>query len=203
MGRRVGGAEAGGAGGHGLPYDRGHPLDLLRGGLPLLGGIAHHVAAQGTVPDVEGSVDADLAAHGLEELWEALEAVHGDALEGTGVHPLHPGEELDEPGGVAGLERSHGEPAVAGHHGGHAVIAARRAVRLEGELGVVVGVRVDDAWGHDPSGGVDHLGAVARVDEPDGGDAAVTDADIGGAAGQARSVHDRAVGDHQVEGRHT
>ena len=55
---------------------------------------------------------------------------------------------------------------------------------------------------HHLAGGVDHPGALARVDEPDGGDAPVVDADVGRAAGQAGAVDDGAVGDHQVVGRH-
>ena len=114
-----------------------------------------------------------------EELGEALEAVDRDALEGAGVHALDPGEQLDEPRRVAGLQRRDREAAVAGDHGGDAVEAARRAVGLEGELRVVVRVRVDDARRHHLAGGVDHPGALARVDEADGGDAPVADADVG------------------------
>ena len=135
-----------------------------------------------------------------EELGEALEAVDRDALEGRGVHPLDAGEELDEPRGVAGLEGGDGEAAVAGHDGGDAVVAARRAVGLEGELGVVVRVRVDDARGHDPAGGVDDAGALVGVHEPDGGDAPVLDGDVGPAARETGAVDHDAVGDDQVVG---
>jgi hypothetical protein len=202
VGGRVGGAEARRASAHGLSYQAGHLVDLRRRGLPLLGGVAHDVATQRAVPDVEGGVDADLAPHRFQELREALEAVDRDALERARVHALDPSEELDEPRGVAGLEGGHGEAAVAGHDRGDPVVAARRAVGLEGELRVVVGVRVDDARRHDPAGGVDHPHPLARLDEPDGGDAPIDDADVGGAARQPGAVDHCAVGDHQVIARH-
>ena len=74
------GAEAGGARCHRLSHDHDHAIDLLGRGLALLARLAHHVAAKRTMPDVEGRVDADLAAHRLDELREALEAVNRNAL---------------------------------------------------------------------------------------------------------------------------
>ena len=48
----------------------------------------------------------------------------------------------------------------------------------------------------------DDPSAVARIDEPDGGDAAVPDADVSRAPRQPGAIDDRAVRDHQVKGRH-
>src|SRR2546430_17659462 len=70
-------------------------------------------------------------------------------------------------------------------------------VGVEGELGVVVGVHVDDARHDDETVGVDRL---ARAGEPaDVGDQTERDADVGDAAGQARAVHHPAALDDRVE----
>ena len=44
-----------------------------------------------------------------------------------------------------GLDRGEAEAAVAQHHRGDAVPAGDRAVRVPADLGVVVGVQVDEA----------------------------------------------------------
>ncbi len=102
---------------------------------------------------------------------------------------------------VARPQRRHREPAVAGDHRGDAVEAARRGVGLEGELRVVVGVRVDDARGDDPAAGVELTGPRA-VDEADLGDATARDGHVGPAPREPGAVHDDAVADHQVVGGH-
>ena len=126
---------------------------------------------------------------------------NGMPLNADGVHALDAGEQLDEPVAVAGPQRRDGEPAVAGDHRRDAVEAARRGVRLERELRVVVGVRVDDAGGHHLPVGVDLAGA-GLLHEADLGDAAVLDGDVGPPPRQPRAVHHDAVADHQIEGGH-
>src|SRR5690606_16933820 len=68
----------------------------------------------------------------------------------------------------------------------------------EGDLRVVMGVRIDDAGRDDQPGGVDLLFG-GRVDEmSDAGDPAVADADIDSPARQAGAVDHHAVADDQV-----
>ena len=60
----------------------------------------------------------------------------------------HLGEEL----ALAGPDRGEGDPAVAEHGAGDAVPARRGGQRIPGELGVEVGVHVDEPGGDDPAG---------------------------------------------------
>ncbi len=190
----VGGREPGGSGGHRLADDPGHLADLVVGGLPLEGGVAHDPAPHGGVADVAGHVHAEPAPAGGQELGEGLE-VPGQAVEGGGRHALDPGEHLGDVGPVGFLGGRHREAAVAGQDGGHPVEAGRGGVGLEGELGVVVRVRVDDPGGHDQAGGVHGAGGRALLGEADGGDLAVLDHDVGPTPGQAGAVDQRAA-DH-------
>ena len=111
---------------------------------------------------------ADVAAvvETLGRLFEEVE-VFGERLPGPG----HAGA-LGGGGDVLdGLERAHqdvlirgvagreGEAAVAHDHGGHAVIGGRGAVGVPGDLGVEVGVAVDEAGRDDQAVGVDLLAA--------------------------------------------
>ena len=73
---------------------------------------------------------------------------------------------------------------------------------LERELGVVVGVGVDDARGHVQTVGVDHLVGVGGVDEADLGDPSVLHGDVTAPAGQAAPVDHDAAHDGQVVGAH-
>src|SRR5207247_11184915 len=112
-------------------------------------------------------------------------------------HPLDPGEELDQPVVVLARAGRDRVAAVAGDDRGDAVEAGGGGVGVEGELGIVVGVHVDDARHDDEAVGVDRL---ARAGEAaDGGDQAERDPDVGGAAGQARAVHHPAALDDGVE----
>ena len=71
-------------------------------------------------------------------------------------HALDP---RHHPRDVVDVLRRHGrqgEAAVAAEHGGHAVQRRRAGVGVPEELGVVVGVQVDEAGGDQHAGGVDH-----------------------------------------------
>ena len=94
--------------------------------------------------------------------------------------------------------RGQGEAAVAADHRGDAVDVGRRGRRVPEELGVVVGVRVDDAGRDHQPGGVE-LGAAGSATSPDLDDAAVLDADVGLPGGTPGAVDDRAGSDHVVE----
>ena len=88
-----------------------------------------------------------------------VDQVHGTpCLERGQGHALDLGHHAADVVGVLGVDRGQGEPAVAADHRRHAVHVGRGGGRVPEELGVVVGVRVDDAGGHHEPGGVE-LGA--------------------------------------------
>ena len=80
--------------------------------------------------------------------------------------------------------------------------ARQRAVGIPEELGVVVGVQVDEARRHDQAAGVDRLVGLAGADLADLGDHAVLDADVAAEARQAAAVDDHAAADHAIESGH-
>ncbi len=201
MRRRVRRGEARRARVHGVGDDRGHCVDLVVGRFPLLARVAHDVAAHRAVADVERGVDADATVERAQVLGERLEAVERDAGERGRIHSLDASEQLDQPVAVARPQRRDGEPAVAGDDRGDAVEAARRRVRLEGELRVVVRVRIDDPGGHHAPVRVDLAGATS-VDEPDLGDPSPGHGHVGSPPREPRAVDDDAVADHQVVGGH-
>ena len=81
-----------------------------------------------------------------------------------------PGHRLHGVLAHVGLDRGEPEPAVADGDRGDAVPARQRAVRVPEDLGVVVGVQIDEAGGDVHAPGVDDLGGLAGVDPADGGD---------------------------------
>jgi hypothetical protein len=84
-----------------------------------------------------------------------------------------------------------------GADGGDAVPDGRRGQRVPGELGVVVGVDVDETRCDHQAGGVELLGALLR-DVADGHDQAVADAHGREVGLAARTVDDRPPSDDQV-----
>jgi hypothetical protein len=83
--------------------------------------------------------------------------------------------------------RREAEAAVADHNRGDAVPARERAIGIPEQLGVVVGMQVDEARRHDQAAGVDDMVGVGGADVADLGDAAILDADVGAdAAGGCR-----------------
>ena len=153
---------------------------------------AHHVAADRAVADEEARVHRDAALEAVEELGEGLPLPVGAVLERGEGHALdlrhHPAEVV----GVAVAERREGEAAVAADDGGDAVHARRARGGVPHELGVVVGVRVDEAGGDDVAGGVD-LVRRCLVDRADRDDPSVADPDVGDAPGRTGAVDDGAA----------
>jgi hypothetical protein len=78
------------------------------------------------------------------------------------------------------------------------VEARRGGVGLEGELGVVVGVDVDDPRRHDQPGGVDHPLGLAVPGEPGPGDAPVLDEDVRPPPGQPGPIDEGPPDDGEV-----
>ena len=155
VGRRRRRGEAGRAGGHGVAQQARHGLDLLGRGGPLERVVAHHVAPDGRVADLRDVVDPEVAVELLEVLGEALPVPAQAFLQRLGGHALDACQQLDDVVVVTGVHRRHREAAVAGDHRGDAVARRRRQLWIPQELGVVVGVDVDEPGRHDEPGGVD------------------------------------------------
>ena len=66
------------------------------------------------------------------------------------------------------------------------------------DLGIVVGVQIDEARRHDEPCGVDHRGAGGVVDLADLGDAAAADGEVAAESRQAGAVDDSAVLNNRV-----
>ena len=98
--------------------------------------------------------------------------------------------------------RRKAEAAVAQSHRRDAVPAGQGAVGVPENLGVVVGVQVDEAGGHDQALGVDFPLSVAAVQPADLGDATVLDGDIADVAGRPGPVDDGTASDDDVVGCH-
>ena len=196
--------EAAQAGVHALVQQALHLLALLRRGRAGLGRLeAHHVGHQRRGRHVLDDVHAQRRAlEGVEVLRDRLPVpdhalLHRLVGDGLGAgHGQH--RALTE----LGLDRREAEAAVAQHQRRHAVPARGRAVGVPADLGVVVGVQVDEAGRHDQAVGVD--GAVGRALGPaaDLGDAAVLDPQVAPEPGHPRAVDDRAALDVDVVAGH-
>ena len=123
-----------------------------------------------------------------------------DRLAGDVLDALHHlGQEL----ALARADRRERHAAVAEHHAGDAVPARRRRQRVPGQLGVEVGVDVDEAGRDDLAVGVDlarrrarrAIGSTATIRSP----AMATSARRAGAAGP---VDDHAVADDEIGHEH-
>ena len=121
---------------------------------------AHHVGPHGRVPEQRGDVRPERhPVEVVEVLRGRLPVLHlleqrQDGVAGDG---LDAAELIGEV-----LGRAHGErqAAAAHEHGGDAVADRLAERRVDLDLGVVVGVQVDEARDDPPTGGVDDLGAL-------------------------------------------
>jgi hypothetical protein len=92
--------------------------------------------------------------------------------------------------------------AIANRDRRHAMPAANGAVRIPVQLGVIVGVKIDESWGHDEPAGIDHFRGVAAGQPADFGDLAVLDADVALVARDSRPINDRPAFNNGIELRH-
>ena len=173
-------------------------LDLVAGGLALLGVGAHDPAADGGVADHDAEVDAEVVVERAEVVAERApapgHAVHQDVV-GDGLDLReHTGERRL----VTLAHGSERQGAVAAHDGRDAVVAGEGAEGVERHLPVVMGVMVDEAGGDDAAAGV-YLARSRAVQTSHGSDAPVHDADVGDLWGVAGAVHDEAALDEQIE----
>jgi len=164
------------------------------------GALAHDVGAQGRVTHVPRVVDAlgqrlerveELGVGGPRPLDAGLHGLRGDVLGALEV--------ADDEASVRLGARGEREAAIAHDDAGDAVPAGGGAERVPEDLGVHVGVPVDEAGRDDLAVGVDDL-ARRLPDAANAGDAAALDADVGAVLGQPGAIHHPAVLDHEVIG---
>jgi len=167
-----------------------------------VGGVAdgfttHDVAADGAVAGEEAGVDRDRTFEAVEEVAEGLPVPVGALLECRQRHAFHLGHHLAEVVVVARTQRRKREAAVAADDRGDAVDARRAGRGVPQQLGVIVGVRVDEAGCDQLAAGIGFdragLGDVAN-----GRDSAVLDRHIGLHGGSSRAVDDLSTSDHFV-----
>ena len=197
--RRARRGEADGAGADGVADLTLHRLKVVLGRGLVERALAHDVRAHGGVADVAGIVDA--LGQGIEDVEEL--GIRGPAPLDPGLHRLRRDvlgalQVLDDQvlvGGGAGGQR---EAAVAHDDRGDAVVARRGPEGIPEDLGVHVGVAVDEAWRDDEPVGVDDL-ARPLADAADRIDPAVAHADVGRVRRQTGSIDHHPVLDHQVK----
>ncbi len=132
------------------------------------------------MPDVARVVEQRAAPlDRVEVLGERLEVGPGHAFEQrVGRHVLDVLERPDEQLAVLGADRRDREAAVAGDDRGDAVPARGRERGVPEDLGVVVGVDVDEAGRDHVAARVEHPLPVEAL--PDVADDPVGDGDVGG-----------------------
>jgi hypothetical protein len=191
--------EPGGAGAQRGPQLGGHRGEILVGGGLLERSLAHGEGAERRVTDRRGVVQplgqpverVEVLGEGLPGPGDAL----GHGLPGDVLGPFEAAHDECFGPPAGGGER---EPAVAHHHAGHPVPARRHAEVVPEELGVHVGVGVDEARCDHQAVGVDLLAPrpldVAHFDDPvaDHGDVAL-------AARRARTVDDGPAAHDEIE----
>jgi hypothetical protein len=161
--------------------------------------VAHHITPHRGVADVAADVQRELALEPAPVVGEAAAAPAEALAHRLAAHALDAREHAGEPVDVVGPRGVEREAAVAGEHGGDAVLHRGRRDRIPVELHVVVGVDVDEAGRDDEAVRVDDAACVVR-DAADRGDSPVAHRDVGGVGGQAGSVDDAAAADHEVVG---
>ena len=132
----------------------------------------------------------------VEVLGERLELPRDARGQRRGVHVLDVLERAHDHVVVLGAGRRDREAAVAGDHGGDAVVRRRPQRRIPEHLRVVVRVDVDEA-GRDRAARRVELRLAAQV-RADLADHAVRDRDVGDAAGRAGAVEDGSAADDEV-----
>ena len=175
-----------------LLNDSGHHGDVVVGGILVAGAaLTHRIAAHRTVGDLRAVIYCEAALlDGVQVLREAL-PLPGDALRERGARDvLDALHQLDQPLLTTGSHRREAHTAVPADHRRDTVHARRFQGLVPADLAVIVGVDVDESWGHDPAGGVDGLGGLTVESRIVAGtpahlhDPAVLDADVGADTGR-------------------
>ena len=183
-----------------------HPLHLglfaARG--PLAGGgravESHDGGPHVGVPDERGQVGAERQLLQRRDVFLArrprLVAVdrRDDVFAGDGFDPA------EQVTGLSPVDVDGRQGAGTEHHRRHSVAQRFRERRAVEHLDVVMGVDVEQAGQYPLTGGIEHPGAVGRVEflGRDGDDVAVADADVADRRGGARAVEPAAVPNDRV-----
>jgi len=93
--------------------------------------------------------------------------------------------------------RNNTEAAIPHHRGRDAERGRRRQGRVPGDLGVVVGVDVDDAGHQGEAAGIDHFGGAA-ADLADRGDPRIAYRNVGATRVMPKPVDNRGATDQQI-----
>ena len=179
-------------------HNRRHLTTLGVGGLLLDRALTHDVKAHRAVADQAGDIDAGADALDRVEIAAVAFPVPGqtaeDRLTGDVLDRFHhAGEQLL----VAGPTGREGHAAIAQQRSGHAMPADRRAARIPADLGIEMGMDVDEARRHMQAVGVDFAPGAA-ADLADFGDQATVDGHVAGKGLAAAAVNNLAATNHDV-----
>ena len=150
--------------------------------------------------DQRREVDRQLPLEGVEPLVEGLPPPLDALLEGRHRQVLDLAEHAAQPVALLGLERRQRQRAVAGDDAGDAVLEGGLGEPVPAQLGVVVGVDVDEPRRQGEAPAVDLDGALLGH-PPDLHDAAVAHADLAPVGRHAGAVVDDGIADHEIEHR--
>ena len=119
----------------------------------------------------------------------------GGALVGDLLDDLEAAQQVLVPAGRAGR---HPEAAHAAQDGCDPVVAGGRRGGAPAELGVQMGMGIDDAGNHEATRGVDLLGGGGVVEPADLGDPPAREGHVGGERRHPGAVDQRPAPDHEV-----
>ena len=143
------------------------------------------------VPDEEAGIHGDAAVETAHPLAEGAPVPRQPGLQRRQGHALDPRHHPRDVVDVLGRDRCQREAAIAAEHRGHAVQRGGAGVGVPEELGVVVGVEVDETRRHQQSRGVDD-GVGSRSDAgPDGVHPFAVEEHVGLHRCRPRAVDDR------------
>ena len=155
--------EAHGAGAKRFLHRGGHASHVVLGGFLRECTLAHDIHAQRRMADVHAVVDRlGQALHGREIFRESLPGPVDAGRHRRRRDILDRREAARIPVTVLGLAGRQREAAVAHDHRGNAVPARAAAERIPGDLGIHVGVAVDEARRDDQAIGVDEAATSKR-----------------------------------------
>ena len=197
--RRGAAREADRAGLHRFAHDALHGGHLGIGGAAFRGVVAHHVGPHAAVADVGGDVDrTSLAAQLRQVLGKGLEAPRDAGLQHAERHALDLGQVAHRDVAVGGLARRDGEAAIADHGRRHAQRRRGPNLRIPGDLGIEMGVAVDDARHQRQAVGLDHLAGRHLERAAHGCDAACADGHVADHGCAARAVEDQCAAEKDI-----
>ena len=193
------GRETEGAGTHGVGQQGRDSGGLGRRCRTVDGLVAHDVIAKRRQRRQKGQVGRGAAAFGRRHELRKTLPIPGDALvQHVEGHALDVDQVMHRGVAPGRGARRDADPAVAHHHGGHAVPRRRRDHRVPADLRIVVGVRIDESRGDDQVSGVD--GARGGATDPaDLDNFSIGDGDVAVPRRAAAAIDENAVPDQKIE----